>query len=126
MSKSYSLEYAGEIRFGPSYFSLEFDGITVPGFFYGFNRCELVAGRYLAIEEWLTIDYRKGPMTRVAIFDMLDGSVARLQTVKKGFVGNFQLKDDKFSYQKSYLSPEKTEKVQVNWNTIKDWDAIYS
>jgi hypothetical protein len=64
MSKSYSLEYAGEIRFGPSYFSLEFEGIKVPGFFYGFNRSELVAGRYLAIEEWLTIDYHKGELNK--------------------------------------------------------------
>ena len=68
MDRKYNLDIAGEIRFGPQYYELEIQG-KLPKYSYGFNRAELEDGRYLAIEEWLTTDYRKGH-NKVAIFDL--------------------------------------------------------
>jgi hypothetical protein len=122
----YQLHYEGEIRFGPAYYSLEISGIKVPNFVYGFTRSELDNGRYLAIEEWLTTDYQKGPITRVAIFDFKKKVVSRLRIVEKGFVGSFKLDEDIFSYRKNFLAKGKIVESELDWTSIKEWSEIYS
>ena len=122
----YQLNYESEIRFGPAYYSLEIEGKRVPDFFYGFTRSELDNGRYLAIEEWLTTDYQKGPITRVAIFDLKNKVVSRLKVVDKGFVDSFKLKDDVFSYRKNFHTNGKVVESELDWHSIKEWSDIYS
>ncbi len=122
----YQLKYENEIRFGPAYYSLGIDGKTVPNFVYGFTRSELDNGRYLAIEEWLTTDYRKGPITRVAIFDLKEKLVTRLKVVDKGFVGSFKLKENVFSYHKTFLANGQAIESELDWTSIKEWCDIYS
>ena len=122
----YQLNYESEIRFGPAYYSLEIDGKQVPDFVCGFSRSELKNGRFLAIEEWLTTDYRKGPITRVAIFDLELNRVARLKIVDKGFVSDFKLKDCVFSYRKEFIAKGKAIESEVDWISIVNWCKIYS
>ncbi|WP_010562051.1 hypothetical protein [Pseudoalteromonas spongiae] len=122
----YQLNYESEIRFGPAYYSLEIDGKKVPNFVYGFTRSELQNGRYLAIEEWLTTDYRKGPITRVAIFDLENKLVSRLKTVEKGFVDCFKLDNNLFSYRKNYHAKGKVVELELDWDSVKEWSNIYS
>ncbi|MCF2909846.1 hypothetical protein L1285_16090 [Pseudoalteromonas sp. DL2-H2.2] len=97
----------------------------MPNFVYGFTRSELQDGRYLAIEEWLTTDYQKGPITRVAIFDLENKLVTRLATVKKGFVDSFKLKNNIFTYNKTYHGNSKVVESAVDWNLITQWSDAY-
>ncbi|WP_350608592.1 hypothetical protein [Pseudoalteromonas sp. MER144-MNA-CIBAN-0113] len=122
----YQINYEGEIRFGPAYYSLEIGGIKVADFVYGFTRSELLNGRYLAIEEWLTTDYRKGPVTRVAIFDLKNKLVSRLKIVESGFVSNFKLIGNVFSYRKDYHAKGTSVESEVDWKSIVEWVDINS
>ena len=126
MDRKYNLDIAGEIRFGPQYYELEIQGNKITKYSYGFNRAELEDGRYLAIEEWLTTDYRKGPITRVAIFDLQKGLVCRLKVVEKGFVSNFKLKNGVFSYRKEYPAKGLAIESEVDWSSIKNWEPTNS
>ena len=126
MNRKYNLDIAGEIRFGPQYFELEIQGVKVLKYNYGFNRAELEGGRYLAIEEWLTTDYKKGPITRVALFDLENGLVSRLKTVDKGFVSGFKLQNGIFSYSKEYRVKGKIVESELDWSSIDNWEPINS
>ncbi|WP_046006004.1 hypothetical protein [Pseudoalteromonas rubra] len=121
----YELKFLSEIKFGPAYYTLIIAGKKVPNFFYGFTRSELLNGRYLAIEEWLTTDYQKGPITRVAIFDLENKLVTRLAAVNKGFVGNFKLENNTFTYNKTYHGNGKVVESEVGWNLITQWSDAY-
>lgn len=126
MDRKYHLEIAGEIRFGPQYFELEIQETKVLKYNYGFSRAELEGGRYLAIEEWLTTDYKKGPITRVAIFDLENCLVSRLKTVDKGFVSGFKLQNGIFSYRKEYRVKGKIIESGIDWSSIDNWEPIGS
>lgn len=126
MDRKYHLKFAGEIRFGPQYYDLEILGEKVPKYNYGFNRAELENGRYLAIEEWLTTDYKKGPITRVAIFDLENSLVSRLKVVEKGFVSDFKLKDGVFSYRKEFFAKGKVIESEIDWSSISNWQPANS
>ncbi|MEJ6521027.1 hypothetical protein PQI64_14825 [Shewanella bicestrii] len=126
MDRKYHLDFAGEIRFGPQYYELEIQGVKISKYKYGFNRAELEGGRYLAIEEWLTTDYQKGPITRVAIFDLEKDLVSRLKTVDKGFVTSFKLKNGIFSYRKEFLAKGKVVESELDWSSIKNWEPTNS
>ncbi|RZM80372.1 hypothetical protein C3B51_12500 [Pseudoalteromonas rubra] len=121
----YELKYLSEIKFGPAYYLLTVADKKVPNFVYGFTRSELQDGRYLAIEEWLTTDYQKGPITRVAIFDLENKLVTRLATVKKGFVDSFKLKNNIFTYNKTYHGNGKVVESEIDWNLITQWSDAY-
>ena len=126
MDRKYNLDIAGEIRFGPQYFELEIQGVKIPKYYYGFNRAELEGGRYLAIEEWLTTDYQKGPITRVAIFDLENGLVSRLKTVQKGFVSSFKLANGVFSYRKEFHAKGKVVESELDWSSLNNWEPTNS
>ncbi|MCG7563089.1 hypothetical protein [Pseudoalteromonas sp. McH1-42] len=121
----YQLNYKSEVKFGPAYYSLEIEGHKVPTFYYGFERSELLGGRYLAIQEWLTTDYRKGPKTRVAIFDLEKKLVSRLEIVEKGFVSDFRLTEKIFSYRRTYYANARVVDQEVDWDSIEKWSDIY-
>ena len=126
MNRKYHLEFAGEIRFSPPYYDLVILGEKVPKYNYGFNRAELENGRYLAIEEWLTTDYQKGPITRVAIFDLEKGLVSRLKAVEKGFVSSFKLVNGVFSYRKELFTKGTVVESELDWSSIQDWEPATS
>ena len=126
MSPRYLLKFEGEIRFGPPYFRLTIDDKDIPNSLFGEKRAELQGGRYLATEEWLTTDYNKGPVTRVAIFDLERGLVAKLKSVDQGFVHSFQLKDAVFTYIKEFQAKGTAIQSEVEWSEINNWVPWHS
>ncbi|ENM5875990.1 hypothetical protein ACE1RU_003764 [Vibrio mimicus] len=124
--KDYHLEIAGEIRFGPQYYSLKVKGVTISKYVYGSTYSILGDGRYLAIEEWLTTNYHKGPITRVAIFDLELSLVARLKIVDKGFVLDFKLRNGIFSYRKYFKGQGKFIESELDWSSIQQWESIHT
>jgi hypothetical protein len=120
---SYQLIFSGEMRFGPDYYELHINGRKIEGFVYGFSRSEFENGRYLAIEEWQTLDYQNGPITRVAIFDLKNNLVARLKVVDKGFVSGFKLQGNIFSYKEEFHAAKKVLDSEIDFESIK-WQPI--
>nr|WED68851.1 hypothetical protein PJ912_00385 [Pectobacterium colocasium] len=63
---------AGEIRFGPPYFSLSIDGKTLDDRVFGKDMLWSPDSRYLAVQEWLSTAERDGPQTALLCIDMLE------------------------------------------------------
>ena len=121
MNKPYEIIFENEIRFGPSYFRLLIKGKEVKGAIFGDCCSELSDGKYLAIQEWLTTDYQEGPRTRVAVFNLEDSTVARLESINKGFAQSFELENGIFNYTKFFTIENKTINCEVQWNKIENW-----
>ena len=119
------LIYKDEIRFGPSYHRLEIDGKIIPRRIFSETICWSDDSIYLAIEEWLTTNYEKGPITRVLLFDLKNQKVSPFKKINKGFATNFNFKDDLFVYQKKNSLEKVAVTVKIpdirNWKNIKSW-----
>lgn len=63
------LVIAGEIRFGPQYFSLILDGKKLPERSFGEGLLWSPDSRYLAVQEWMTTEESDGPITRALVID---------------------------------------------------------
>jgi hypothetical protein len=120
---SYELKFLGEIRFGPTFYQLYINGSVVRDFSCGDTFAELCGGRYLAIQEWVTSDPVKGPITRVAIFDLKKEMVAKLKIVESGFATRFKLEDNIFTYSESRYLNQYVD-VCVEWGSIDTWQPI--
>ena len=125
MNSDIKLLPLGDIRFGPSYFRLVISGREVADSIFGGEYAVLDGGRFAAFEEWLTTDYTLGPMTRVAIYDLVEGMKCHFESVEKGFVGDFEKLGDSFRYKKNYKGKKLIEEIEVDWKSILGWEAIH-
>ncbi|WP_167882674.1 hypothetical protein [Leptospira licerasiae] len=121
----YELIYDGEIRFGPPYYSLKINGKLVKNRIFGEDAKWSNDSRYLAVQEWLTIDYAEGPITRVMLFDLEMNKYITFKELEKGFVEKFKFINNNFIYVRDYGGRKRTyEEVQVDLSIIKKWYSM--
>ena len=78
--------FEGEIRFGPTYYKIKLDGQLIENRIFGFEFKWHPNSTFLALQEWLTTDYQKGPITTLTLIDLQNGKLARISTADKGFI----------------------------------------
>lgn len=120
------LEIEGEIRFGPVYCCVFIDGIILKDRLFGQKQTRSKDFRYVALEEWLTTDYIKGPITRLFLIDFELEKFSEFKTVDKGFIQKMSFVNDKVIYQKQFNAKGQTEEVEVDIKTISNWKNIKS
>ena len=120
------LNYEGEVRFGPPYFRLEVDGKELQNRIFGDELCWSEDSRYLAAQEWLTLDYQQGPITRVLLIDVERGRLSEFKTVPKGFVEDFKFVGGTFRYLKNFKGTGQGTETEVEIASIENWKAIGS
>ena len=78
------LSYAGEIPFGPEYFTLEVDHRSFGDRIFG---CALWSpdSSILVVTEWHTLDRQVGPITSLLLIRPSDWKFSRFPIVEKGF-----------------------------------------
>ncbi|WP_025606697.1 hypothetical protein [Pontibacter actiniarum] len=108
------LLFAGEIRFGPEYYSVAVNGQTIKERIFGRPYKWDSESKYLALQEWLTTDYQKGPITALLVFNLKENKLARLAIAEKGFVMPIQFDEDKVIYKKEYSSSGQTEECKLD------------
>jgi hypothetical protein len=113
--------FEDEIRFGPPYYRLRVDGNELPSRTFGGSLCWSDDSTMVATQEWLTIDYERGPMTRVALFDVDRRRWAALRTADKAFVEDFVFDGGTFVYRKHFRATGRIEEVEVDLTAIRDW-----
>jgi len=118
----FNFVWAGEIRFGPSYYIITLDGEIVPGKLFGFEFKWHPESTFLALQEWLTTEYRKGPVTALTLVDLQHRKFARISTAEKGFIKPIKFENDLIIFEKEYLSSGKTTEYEININEIKNWE----
>ncbi len=120
---SFDFIFEGQIRFGPDYFKIQLDSNLITDRLFGFEFKWDAESKYLALQEWLTTDYRKGPTTALTIIDLENGKIARVKTVEKAFIIPLEFVGDVIKYEIDQLSIDKKQKFQISLKKVKNWEG---
>lgn len=121
---SISLTPLGEIRFGPPYFQVSVDGVVLRDRVFGDKVAWSEDSRYVALEEWLTTDYEKGPVTRLLVIDTARGTNAASDRIDKGFVQDIVFSGTTVSYVKVFFAEQSRIPGTIHLRDIKGWVDI--
>ncbi|WP_421919827.1 hypothetical protein [Marinifilum sp.] len=114
--------YESEIRFGPAYYKLQLDGKVISKRIFGFEFKWHPESKYLALEEWLTTSYQKGPITSLTIVDLEKRRFARISKAEKGFIKPLRFEGDLVIFEKVFLAEGKKSEYEINLKDIENWD----
>lgn len=122
--KKYSFDFIfeGEIRFGPDYYKIKLDGQLIPDRIFGFEFKWHPNSTFLALQEWLTTDYQKGPITTLTLIDLQKRKFARISTADKGFIKPIKFNNDVIIFEKEYLATGKIIEFEIKLDEIKNWE----
>jgi hypothetical protein len=120
------LGYCGEVRFGPPYFSLSVDAYSFGQRIFGDVHLWSRSSTFLAVQEWLTLDYSEGPITALVILDLQlqlgrEASVAR---AVKAFIVPTAFEGSSIVYRKDYAGKEGAERFDVDITKITEWKVL--
>ena len=73
---------AGEIRFGPAFYTLEADGHDFGQRIFGLDAAWSGDGRFLTVQEWHNRDESRGPRTALLVIDLERRREASLAVVR--------------------------------------------
>ncbi|WP_181309096.1 hypothetical protein [Rufibacter sp. XAAS-G3-1] len=112
---------AGEIRFGPEYYSVALNGQTIIEKIFGRPYKWDSESKYLALQEWLTTDYQKGPITALLVIDLKENKLAQLSIAEKGFIMPIRFDEDKVIYKKEYSASGQIKEYELELKTVTNW-----
>lgn len=113
--------FEGEIRFGPIYYRLKLDGDLISNRIFGFEFKWHPESEYLALQEWLTADFQKGPITALTLVDLTTRKFARVSKADQGYIKPLMFKDELIIFKKEYPSGGKTIEYEINIKQIQNW-----
>ncbi|ARV16254.1 hypothetical protein [Polaribacter sp. SA4-12] len=116
--------FEGEIRFGPEYYKLKLDGMLISNRIFGFEFKWQPESKYLALQEWLTTDAQKGPITALTLVNLDTREFARISKTEKGFVKPLRFEKELIIFEKKYLATGKTVEYEINYLQIENWKKI--
>lgn len=115
--------YQGEIRFGPAYYGIKLDGKTLKKRTFGLELLWDERSEFLALQEWQTTDFEKGPLTILLLVDLNNNRLARLSVADQGFIKPLRFENENIIYQKEMTSGQIIE-YEIKMNLIKNWEKI--
>jgi hypothetical protein len=118
------LEYRGEIRFGPAYYSLTVDTIRFGERVFGNSFLWSPTSRFLAIQEWETISESHGPGTHLLLLDLDAKRECVLSWAEKGFIVPKSFEHDKLIYTKEYFTPPVTREFEIEFLPLRRWEHL--
>jgi hypothetical protein len=116
--------FSGEIRFGPPYFSLSVDDYSFGQRIFGDAHLWAPSSNFLAVQEWLTLDYSEGPITALVLIDLDQRREASVERVTKGFVLPKAFEGPSLVYRKEFGGQEADQKFDVDITKINQWKAL--
>ena len=115
--------FAGEIRFGPAYYTLRIDSLEFGQRLFGERGLWSPDSRYFAAEEWLTTDEKQGPHTRLLVIDMAVLSEYRGGEAINGYIEPERFEDTTLLYDKLYYPHQTREHFSVDLATV-NWKVL--
>jgi hypothetical protein len=115
--------FAGEIRFGPAYYTLEIGDLAFARRLFGERGLWSPDSRYFAAEEWLSTDESKGPHTRLLVVDISARREFHGGQAISGFVQPQRFEDTTLLYDKLYYPHQTVEHFSVDL-AAANWKAI--
>lgn len=116
--------FEGEIRFGPEYYRVKLNEEVIQYRIFGVHFKWSLDSKYLALQEWLYANERKGPYTFLSIVDVQNRQIARVSEAKGGFAKPLKFEEHKIIYQKEFLSKGKVVEYEVHLNEINNWEKL--
>lgn len=115
---------AGEIRFGPLYFSLAVDGHSFGERIFGDAHLWSPSSHLLAVQEWLTTDYSEGPITALVLIDLDQQREARVARATKAFLVPESFVGPILVYRTDHGGQSVVRPGEVDTAKIKEWKAL--
>jgi hypothetical protein len=115
---------AGEIRFGPLYYSLAVDDHSFGERIFGDTHLWAPSSTLLAVQEWLTIDYSEGPITALVIIDLKLGREVTVERVTKGFIVPTAFEGPSIVYRKEFGGQAVDQKFDMDTTKIDQWKVL--
>src|SRR3954465_12095696 len=109
---------AGEIRFGPLYFSLLVDGYAFGQRIFGDAHLWSPSSDLLAVQEWLTLDYSEGPITALVVIDLQLRRAAAVARATKRFLVPAAFEGPTLVYRNENAGHGIAERFEVDIATI--------
>ena len=119
---AFDLIFEGEIRFGPTYYKLKLDGKLIENRVFGFEFIWHPNSTFLALQEWSTIEYKKGPITTLTLVDFQNMKLAKISTAEKGFIKPIKFETNSIIFEKQYLANGKIVEYEINLTEINNWE----
>ena len=119
-----SFFYGGDIRFGPSYFSLAIDGRSFGQRIFGDVCLWSPSSTLFAAQEWLTTDYSEGPITALVIVDLGLGREVSVERVVKGFIVPVAFEGPTIVYRKDYAGQAGSQRFKADTAKSTDWKRL--
>ena len=116
--------FEGEIRFGPAYFRVQITERGDDERIYGETFQWSPDSRFLALQEWLTTDYQKGPKTALRVFDFLARREAQVSWADKGFIAPLRFEGATLVYEKRYLASGKVAEYEIDLDGLDRWEPM--
>lgn len=114
--------FEGEIRYGPTYYKLKLDGELINNRIFGFEFKWHPQSKYLALQEWVTTDYQKGPITALTIVDLKTRKFAKISKAEKGFIKPLKFENELIIFEKEYLASGKRGEYEISLLEIQNWE----
>jgi hypothetical protein len=105
-----TLALAGEVRFGPQWFSLTIDGHSFGPRAFGEAAIWSPDSRYLAAQWWLSTEEGRGPNTVLLLIDWRDRRECAVDQARGGFIAPEHWEGAALVYTKTYYD-RKTNRV---------------
>jgi len=121
--------YAGEIRFGPPYYTVELDGLLLRKRllrkrYFGVACSWSSDSSYLALSEWLSRSESRGPETQVVVIDIPNRQECAVDRVRGGFAEPARFEGNTLIYTETFYSREPKAHVdtcRVDLTTWREW-----
>ena len=118
------MNYVGEIRFGPAYYSLTLDQISFGERVFGDAYLWSPDSKFCAVQEWETTSEGRGPQTRLLLVDLKGRKECILSRAEKGFIVPKLFEDGKLIYTKEYYGPRRSSEFEIEFLLLKSWDKL--
>lgn len=121
------LHYADEVRYGPTHFLLNLNGKVVRDRIFGLPLEWSDDSRFLAAQEWLTVDYAEGPVTRIVLIEIRMEKLCVFRQVIKGFAQDVKFTSQSVLYRKHYYGASGSHSVyeaEVLFKDMHNWISL--
>jgi hypothetical protein len=118
------LRYAGEIRFGPAYYSLVLDTFRFRDRVFGKACLWSPDSRFFAVQEWETTIEGHGPQTRLLMIDLKTSMEGVLSRAENGFIVPKSFEGTKLIYMKEFFAPHSTREFEIEFPSLKRWENL--
>jgi hypothetical protein len=117
------LQYEGDIRFGPVYFSLIIGGVRIRNRFFGGEVFWSRDSKYFAAQEWLNTKEDLGPHTRLVLFNVESRQETTVAESAGGFVSALRFYPESFTYQEE--RGESRHLWNVSYDELENWKEAW-